>query len=164
VIPIDAHAGGGDAEHHRGAAIEKRVERDQDVLGLIDIVATAQRRLDTAVLAVHPRADVEHIVVKDDPHVHRIGRRRALDRLFLDEIGDRRCLLPHLVIETAVDANRSVGHTSSGRLLAIAGAVDGRLRLRGRRKHQYAAEAQRRRAEGARRAFGRAATNEDDSE
>ena len=46
VIAIDAHARRGDAEHDRGAAIEERVERDQDVLGLVAVVAAAERRLD----------------------------------------------------------------------------------------------------------------------
>ena len=63
MIAIDAHAGGGDAEDDRGAAIEKGVERDQDVLGLIDVVAASERRLDAAVLAEHPRADVQRVVV-----------------------------------------------------------------------------------------------------
>ena len=49
VIAIDADAGRGHAEDDGGAAIEEGVERDEDVLGLIDVVAAAERRLDAAV-------------------------------------------------------------------------------------------------------------------
>ena len=90
VITVDAHAGGGHAKDDGGAAIEERVERDEDVLDLIGAVAPPERRLDAAVAAVHARADIEGVIVVGEPHLHGIGRRRAFGRLFLDEVGDRR--------------------------------------------------------------------------
>ncbi len=133
VIPIDTNASGSHAKDGCRAAIHERVERHEDVFGLVDVVAAAQRRLDAAVLAVHPRADIEHAVVVGDAHVHRVRRPRALDRLFLDEVGDRRGLLPGLVIEPPIDADRTVRDSNRRRLLAVCGARCLRLRRNSRR-------------------------------
>ena len=54
VKAIEADAGGGHAEDDGGAPIEERVERDQDVLGLVGVVAAAERRLDVGA----SRADI----------------------------------------------------------------------------------------------------------
>jgi hypothetical protein len=102
-----------------------------DVLGLIGAVAATERRLNLPVLAVHPRPDVEHVIVVGQANVHRIGRRRAFGRLLLGEVGDRRCRQPDFLIEAAVNANRSVRHTRRRRLLAISCAADRGLGKRG---------------------------------
>ncbi len=60
--------------------------------------------------------------------VHRIRRRAAFGRLLLDEVGDRRRLLPRFVIQPAIDTNGSVGHPCGRGSLAIRGAVNWRLR------------------------------------
>ena len=98
------------------------------MLGLVDVVAAAERRLDAPVLAEHARADIQDVIVVDNAHVHRVGRRRTFGGLLLDEIGDGRRLLPRLVIEPSVDPNRPIRNASSGRLFAVARAVDWSLR------------------------------------
>ena len=118
VIAIDAHAGGGDAEHDRGATIEKRVESRPGCIRPDRAVATAERGLDRAVAACHPCADVQRVAVIHETHVHRIGGCGAFGRLLLNEVDDGRRLLPRLVVQAAVDANRAIGHTGRGGLLS----------------------------------------------
>src|SRR5580765_1085399 len=103
---IEANAGCGHTEHVRGSAVEIRIELDLDIFGLITIVAATHRRLDAAAV-VHACADPKRRVVVDKPNLHVIRRRRALDRLGLEKIGDRARPLPGLVVEAAVESNRT---------------------------------------------------------
>ena len=118
VIAIQPHAGRGHAQHHRGSAIQEGVERNQDVLGLIGVVATAQRRLNLpGVARPHPRADVEGVAVVGKAHLHRVGRGRALLGLLLDEVGDRRGVEPDGFVEPPVHADGAPLDASGSGLL-----------------------------------------------
>ena len=63
--PIEPHARRGDPERVGGAAIEKCVERHEEVLGdLVDAVTTAERRLDGRwIVAVHARTDEQRAAI-----------------------------------------------------------------------------------------------------
>ena len=91
VVPIEAHARGGDAEGvRRSGGRETCRARPGCARPGVAVVAAAERRLDRRPLRVeHPRADVERAVVVDEAHLHRVGRRGAFGRLLLDEVGDR---------------------------------------------------------------------------
>ena len=125
MVVVEADAGRGDAEHVGGAPIQVGVELDLEVLGLRAIVAAAHRRLngDTRT-AAHSCPDPERAVVEQEAHLHRIGRRRSLDRLGLQELRNRRGLLPRFLVQPAVEPNRSPRDACGARLLA---AVDRRL-------------------------------------
>ena len=133
---VEADAGRGDAEHVGRAPVVKRVERHQDVLGLLGAVAPAHRRLDRRPRRlVHPRADVERRRVVDEADLHPLGRRRALDRLLLDEVVDRRRLFPQRLVEPAVHAHGAFTDANRRRVLgARGGGVLGQRPGRGRER------------------------------
>ena len=116
---IQPDAGGGNAEHVRGAPIEVGVELDLEVLGLVPVIAATEWRLNRRVRAApHARAHVERIVIEHEPDFHAAAGRAALDGFFLNERGDRRGGLPGLLVETAVDVNSVSGHAHRARLRA----------------------------------------------
>ena len=124
---IDADPRRAHAEDDRGAAIQERVERDQDVLGLGDVVAPAERRLDLrAVAARHPGADVERAVVVGETHLHVVGGHAAFGRLLHHEVGDRLGGLPGLVGDRPVDGDGAVVDAHGGRALERPGLRDRR--------------------------------------
>lgn len=71
-VAIEPHAGGADAESVGVQTIAERVERDKDVLGLIlDFIAAAQGSLHGGRAVVkHARADVQRVVLIQDPDFH----------------------------------------------------------------------------------------------
>ena len=85
---VEPHTGGGDAEGVRRSPVKKRVKRHEHILSLSDVIPTAERGLDRLTgLAVHPRADVERLVVEREADVHPVGRGGALERFLLNEVG-----------------------------------------------------------------------------
>ena len=107
VVVVQARAAGGHAEGRSRAPVEIGVERHQEVLGLLDVVAAAERRLDRRARR-HSRADIQRAVVVDEAHVQAVGGRGALDRLLLREPGERRRL--------SATRPRRGGHPSEPRL------------------------------------------------
>ena len=85
--------------------IEERVERDREPIARRIRVPTRQPS-DHALGSErieHPRADVQGLVVVEEPDLGRLGRRGTLDRLALEEVGDGRRGAPHRLVEHAVD-------------------------------------------------------------
>jgi len=146
---VEPHARCRDSEHVRGAAVPVSVEFDLEVFRLVAIVAATHRRLDRAsVVAAHPRADPEGGLVIDEAHLHPVSRRAAFIRLGLDEIGDRLCPGPELLIEvavqlygTCVDAHGARLFERSGRPGLGCGLLTGRCE---RRKTEKAENGQKR--------------------
>ena len=96
---------------------------------LIALVPPSHRRLDRRARR-HARADVQRGVVVGEPHLHAIARRRALDRFLLDEVGQRRHVLPGGIVQPSIDANGAIGHAHGVGALP---SVLARLREAGRR-------------------------------
>jgi hypothetical protein len=67
-------------------------------------------------------ADPERRVVVDKPNLHVIRRRRALDGLGLEKIGDRARPLPGLVVEAPVESNRTGLDSNGLRLFTTVGS------------------------------------------
>ena len=103
MIVVESHAGGRDAEGVRSSAVQKGVERHQHVLGLLDLIAAAERCLDRLPqLALHPRTDVERPVVEHESNIHPVGRIGTLDRLLLNEVGEGGRRSPRLFVELPI--------------------------------------------------------------
>lgn len=84
----ESDAGRGDTKGDR-RAIQEGVERHQ--------------RLNAGlVLRGHARPHIERVLIVDEPHVHDVTRRSALNGFLLREVGDRRCLQPDHVVQASV--------------------------------------------------------------
>ncbi len=120
VVVIEPHAGGRHAEGRRRAAIEVGVERDEQVLGLLALVAPSQRRLD---------GRCRHTSARRRRARHRrrrtalpCGRSAARPRSgsFCTKSVTGGTVAPRLFVEAAVDADRAVGDAHRARLFAPA--------------------------------------------
>ena len=83
----------------------KRVEDDDDPVVPAETLAVPDRRCGYAVglAVVHPRADVQRIVVIQEKDFGRLRRRGAFDRPGLVKIRQHLCPAPHRFVEPAVD-------------------------------------------------------------
>src|SRR3972149_5233083 len=101
MIVIEADARGGHAKTVRRAPIEVRVERNQQILRLLDFIAPAERRLNSgsAGLAVHAGADEERTIVVDEADLHALGRRRPFVGFLLDKLRERWACAPDLLVD-----------------------------------------------------------------
>ena len=94
----------------------------EQVLRLLSAIPTAHRRLNGSV-RVHPRADIEPGVVVREPHFDPIGRPRPLERLFLHEVGDRGCVLPHGFVKASIDVDPARRDTDGARFFPAVGLI-----------------------------------------
>ena len=89
------------------------------MLRLPAVVSPAQRSLDgISGWAEHLRSDVERPAVVQETDLDPIVRCGALDRLLLNEIGQRGCETPELLFEPTVQTDGAIRCPYGGRLLA----------------------------------------------
>ena len=132
-------------EDVRALLIEKRVEVDGDEVVAKRLVAVGTIRADRVRLRV-PRAEaeVDGGAVVRQIHLGRLGRRRAVERLELNEFGDRNRVGPRVVVQTAVDGGRRAHadrphHRPAGQHPGFHREVEGRFRVADRHLavHQF---------------------------
>ncbi|TMQ05500.1 MAG: methyltransferase domain-containing protein [Deltaproteobacteria bacterium] len=109
VDPVGAHARRGDREAVGDPPGVRRIDRHDEALGLLGVVALGQRIIDVVASGrPHPRRDVERLAVGGDRGGHPARRRRAVRRLLLLEVVDEARGRPRRVIELAVDRDRAL--------------------------------------------------------
>jgi hypothetical protein len=103
------------------------------VLGLVAFVAASQGRLDRR-RRVHPRPDVQRVVVVGESDFHAIGRPRPFDRLLLHEVRQGGDFAPRGLVQPPVEVDRPVGDPDGLRLLPSIAVGVVLLREGGRRQ------------------------------
>jgi hypothetical protein len=78
------------------------------VLGLVNVVSPAHRRLDLRwILARDARGHVQGIIVVGDANLELVSRHAALDGIFLNEVDERRDACPRGIAKVAIDVDRA---------------------------------------------------------
>lgn len=101
--PRGSHAEGG-----CGAPIKICVEKHAKVFRLVAFVPPAHRRLDRRARK-HAGTHVQRRLVIGEADFHAVAWRRAFVRLLLQEVGQRRRVLPGGVVQTPVDSDYASG-------------------------------------------------------
>ena len=99
-----------DREDVGALLIEERIDIDAHRVvapGLIPIDAVRADQLQVGIVRVD--AEVQIFAVIGDIHFGLLGRRRAVERLLLEELADARGGAPDRIVETAVEPRRLVG-------------------------------------------------------
>ena len=143
-----------DVEHGPAQVVVKPVDHDLDEVRAEIVVAPDEGRAHGR-RVVHLRADIQGVVVEQEPHLGALRRRLPDVGVDLQELGHRRRLLPRLVVQPAIDhdrrdPSRRPGRRHGDRVLHVAALVD-RHRDPGRR-------------DGLRRNRGRATGTQRDNE
>ena len=134
-VPLDPV--GVDREAVRALLVEKRIEHHRDPVVAPELVPVGTVRPYLGrVGVVCVESEVEVVGVVGDPHLGLLGRRRALDRVGLGEVGDEHRVAPGCVVQPAVDDGRLGGplrlHAAPAAANREAGCRSG-LRRRSRR-------------------------------
>jgi len=110
VDPVRAHPGGGDRERERDPLRVRRIDRDDEPLRLLRVIALRERVIDHRAAGddgrPHPCGDVERGAVDRHGGADPLGRLGAEHRLLLLEVLDEARALPRRVIELAIDDDR----------------------------------------------------------
>ena len=99
------------AEDEAVLTIVVRVEDHPERVHRVEARITPRIRRDDAggIGVVADDADVDHLVVVQQPHLGPLARRQSLGRLGLDEVGDRLDGAPRRLVEDPVDHRRRLG-------------------------------------------------------
>ena len=131
---IAAHAGGIHLEQRLVAVIVIRIEHDDELVRrqrierpvvavrIEQLIAARERRVHAAraLRLGHARADVDRLIIVEQPNLRGHRRRRALLRLVLPQPRDRRRGAPRRVVEASIDVDgansaRRTSHRGNGR-------------------------------------------------
>ena len=92
-------------EEIAGLLVQERIDRPHEpVVGqevLVALHRIAEQAVRFRIEAEH--AHVEPFAVEEDPHLGPFGRRPAIVRVLLDEVGGRNRAIPGLLVENAIE-------------------------------------------------------------
>ncbi|OLC98218.1 MAG: hypothetical protein AUJ00_00045 [Gemmatimonadetes bacterium 13_1_40CM_3_70_6] len=130
-----------DAERVHGeeqgtAVVVVGVEQDVDAVVAVDVVAVGERRAHHGAVRLEgAHAEVDRVGRVPDEHLRRVGGGARVHRPVFGEAGEHRGLLPHRLVEAAVDRDRGVDAREADVEPARAAVVDG-ARIAGRLQQQ----------------------------
>ena len=112
---VEAHSGRRHPERVGGAPVEVGVERDQEIVGLLHVVAPAHGRLHcSAGAARHAGSYVQSLVVVQEAHLGRVRGRCSFHGLLLDQVGYSGSLQPVRLVQAPVHPDGACGDASRG--------------------------------------------------
>ena len=135
VVPVDAHARGGDGEAVRGAPVQVGVERHGQGFDVPHLVAPRHHLGDVRrILVQHAGPNVQGSAVIHEGDLGALGGGGALLGLLLQEVGEEPGLAPRGVVQPSVDGDE-VGIDADGE--GLLGKV---WRRPGRRPYSWSSE------------------------
>ena len=104
-LRVVLHAGGVGPEDEAVLPVEEGIENHQERVRLVQLgVSPGIGRDDQRRIAiVQDDAHVDRVIVIEDSHLGALGGRLSFERFGLDEAGKRRGVLPHALVEGAID-------------------------------------------------------------